>query len=112
MKNLIVFTLFASLVFISCKKDRVCKCTTTTTGTTSTQTKVDLGTPIDTTIVVPLNVTSSNEITFYKVSKRKAKNNCFDKSEDVNETTQNGIPGVLSINVTNAGKKRYSCELK
>jgi hypothetical protein len=112
MKPLAALFLFSVLTFISCKKDRVCNCTITTTGTTNTHTEFNLGTPIDTTISVPLSTSSTNDITFYKVTKRRAKNNCFDKSEDVNETTQNGVPGFVSITVTNTGKRKYKCELK
>ena len=103
----IIFVFF----LFSCNKDRVCKCTVVTTGTTSTRTISDLiGT--DTTVVIPLNTSNQNATTFNKVSKRKAKYNCFDKSEAINETTSNGVPGLVTISITNTGTRNYSCELE
>lgn len=99
------------LVLMSCNKDRVCTCTVVTTGTTSTRTISELiGT--DTTVVIPLNTTNQNSTTFSDVSKRKAKYNCFDKSEAINETTSNGVPGFVTISITNTGTRNYSCELE
>lgn len=113
MKTKIIIALTSCLVFflISCNKDRVCTCTVVTTGTTSTRTISDLlGT--DTTVVIPLNTSNQNATTFSKVSKRKAKYNCFDKSEAINETTSNGVPGLVTITITNSGTRSYSCELE
>ncbi len=99
------------LALMSCNKDRVCACTVVTTGTTSTRTISELiGT--DTTVVIPLNTSNQNSTTFNKVSKRKAKYNCFDKSEAINETTSNGVPGFVTISITNTGTRNYSCELE
>jgi hypothetical protein len=106
----LIFCLFV-LVLMSCNKDRVCTCTVVTTGTSSTRTISELiGT--DTTVVIPLNTSNQNSTTFNKVSKRKAKYNCFDKSEAINETTSNGVPGFVTITITNTGTRNYSCELE
>jgi hypothetical protein len=111
MKNTILITCLFVLVLMSCNKDRVCTCTVVTSGTTSTRTISDLiGT--DTTVVIPLNTSNQNSTTFSKVSKRKAKYNCFDKSENINETTSNGVPGLVTISITNTGTRSYSCELE
>ncbi len=111
MKIYYPIVLIIALLSFSCNKDRVCNCTVVTTGTTSTRTISDLiGT--DTTVVIPLNTSNQNVTTFNKVSKRKAKFNCFDKSESINETTSNGVPGLITISITNSGTRNYSCELE
>ncbi|MCU0361459.1 MAG: hypothetical protein MUF75_12230 [Bacteroidia bacterium] len=111
MKNIILIASFFVLALMSCNKDRVCTCTVVTTGTTNTRTVSDLlGT--DTTVTIPLNTTNQNSTTFNDVSKRKAKYNCFDKSESINETTSNGVPGLVTITITNTGTRNYSCELE
>jgi hypothetical protein len=111
MKNTSLIACFFVLLLMSCKKDRVCKCTVVTSGTTSTRTISDLiGT--DTTVVIPLNTSNENSTTFNSVSKRKANYNCFDKSEAINETTSNGVPGLVTISITNKGTRTYSCDLE
>jgi hypothetical protein len=108
MKYIIILLIVA--VLYSCKKDRVCNCTITTTGTTSTRTQSFLA-GIDTTIRIPLNNTSASKVTFEDVSKRKAKNNCFNKSEEFNESTPNSVSGLFSITITNSGTRSYDCTL-
>jgi hypothetical protein len=111
MKIKTVFAGLSLLVLISCNKDRVCNCTVVTSGTTSTRTISELiGT--DTTVVIPLNTSNQNSTTLNDVSKRKAKYNCFDKTEAINETTSNGVPGFVTITITNTGTRSYSCELE
>ena len=110
MKTLAALLLL-SVFFVACKKDRVCSCTVVTNGTTTTRAS-STAAGIDTTIVTPLNSTNVVDATFYKVSKKSAKNNCFDKSESINESTPNGIPGLVSVTITNKGTRSYSCELK
>ncbi|HQQ93892.1 MAG TPA: hypothetical protein PLQ93_05020 [Bacteroidia bacterium] len=109
----IIFSVAAiclALFLISCKKTRECQCTVTTSGTTTTLTQI----PglADTSIVVPLNTTNQNTVTMYKVTKKKAKFNCFDKAENINETTDNSIPGLATIKVTNSGTRTYNCTIK
>ena len=111
MKNLLAIILLLSLISVSCKKDRVCSCTIITSGTTSINTIISI-TNTDTTVVTPLSTTNTNDITYYKVTKSVAKNNCFNKSEDINETSQNGIPGIANITTTNKGIRNYDCKLK
>lgn len=111
MKLYLIPSLFIALILLSCKKDRVCKCTVITTGTTNTTTKAEL-LGVDTTVSIPLNTTNVNTITYNDVSKKKAKFNCFDKSEVVNESTNNGIPGIMDITITNTGNRVYDCELE
>lgn len=109
MKKLAV--LFSIFVFVSaCKKDRVCECTVVTSGETITTTQI----PglADTSVTIPLNTMDINAITFEETSKKKAKYNCLDKTENINETTSNGIPGLVTINITNKGIRTHSCELK
>lgn len=110
MKNFLIVMMLSCLI-VSCKKDRVCKCTITTFGSTSTRTVSELA-GIDTTIITPLNSTNEVEMTFEKVSKKKAKFNCFDKKETINESTPNSIPGLFSITITNTGTREHSCDLK
>ena len=111
MKNFTLLLCFFVLAFSSCKKDRVCKCTVSTLGLTSTH-AVSQAAGIDTTFVTPLNTTDENEITFRKVSKRRAKNNCISKDDDFSEKTSNNIPGVFSLDITNSGTREYDCELE
>jgi len=111
MKNVLALTLISCLIFVSCKKDRVCSCTTTTTGLTTIRTEISLA-ETDTSVTTPLSTTSTNDITFFKVTKRAAKNNCFNKSENVNESSQNGIPGIINITTTNTGKRNFDCKLE
>jgi hypothetical protein len=118
MKKLILLTSLTSFIFISCKKDRVCNCSITTSGTTTTQANVSIsagGFPIpiaDTTFVAPLYKVDQNKITYTKVKKRVAKNNCFNKTENINESNPTIIPGFLNVTVTNTGTRTYSCKLE
>ena len=109
MKNLI-FVLFL-FALMSCRKDRVCNCTVTTIGTTETTTSSTI-LQIDTTIVTPLNTTDVNKAKFKDVSKKKAAFNCFDKSEDFDETTYNNIPGFLNVTSRNKGTRSYKCKIE
>lgn len=111
MKTLTILLFSLSLLAISCKKDRVCKCTVVTTGTTNTKTS-SLLLGVDTTISVPLNTTNVNTVTYQDASKKLAKFNCSDRSEEVNESTNNGIPGVVDVTISNVGTRVYSCELE
>lgn len=111
MKTFTILLMGLSVITVSCKKDRTCNCTVVTTGTTNTKTS-SLLLGIDTTISVPLNTTNVNTITFQGVNKKMAKYNCFDRSEAVNESTNNGIPGVVEVTVSNIGTRVYSCELE
>lgn len=120
MKNyLMPSLLLLSVFFIACKKDRVCDCTITTSGTTTTKATVaidlGLGIPIplaDTTFNAGLYKVDENKITMNKVTKRTAKNNCFSKTEDINESNPTVIPGFLNVTVTNVGTRTYNCKLK
>ncbi len=112
MKSIVIFILSAGVLFISCKKDRVCSCTVITSGTTSTHTTAMLGAQIDTTIVTPLSTTNTNDITYYKVTKKVAQSNCFNKSETINESSQSGFYPIVTIITTNTGTRNYDCKLK
>ncbi len=118
MKRILTIVFISAIFFISCKKDRVCNCTITTIGTTKTQASVSLslgGFPIpiaDTTFSSPLYTVNDNKSTFKKVRKRVAKNNCFNKAEDINESTPTNIPGFLNVTVTNTGTRSYNCKLE
>jgi hypothetical protein len=106
--------LFISTICLSlwaCKKTRTCDCKIITSGTTTTLAQVEAA-GIDTSIVTPLSTIEQRQTELRKVSKKQAKYNCLDKSESINETTNNGVPGFLSISVTNKGTRNYDCELK
>ena len=109
MKKLVVLASIF-VVVSACKKDRVCECTVVTSGETITTTQI----PglADTSVTIPLNTTDINAITFEETSKKKAKYNCLNKTENINETTSNGIPGFVTVNITNKGIRTHSCELK
>jgi hypothetical protein len=109
MKNVIVILVACALA--ACRKDRVCNCTVTTIGTTETTTSSTL-LQIDTTIVTPLNTSDVNKSKFKDVSKRKAAYNCFDKSEDFDETSYNNIPGFLNVTSRNKGTRSYKCKIE
>lgn len=111
MKHLTALLCLSLVIFSSCRKDRVCKCTVSAIGITSTR-AVSPAAGIDSTFIVPLNNTTQNEITYKKVSKRRAKNNCVQKEEDFSDKTSNGIPGVFSLDITNSGTRDYDCKLE
>lgn len=112
MKNYrFTIVLAAVAVLASCKKDRVCNCTVTTVGITTTTTSSTI-LPIDTTVYTPLYTTNTIKSTFKKVKKGTAKSNCFGKSENISETTNNSIPGVFNITNTNTGTRTYDCKLE
>jgi hypothetical protein len=101
----------AGLMFVSCKKNRVCKCTVTVSGLTYTR-AVSSAAEIDTTIITPLSGSNENDITLKKVTKRRAKNNCVSKEEDFEEASKSGFPGIADLTITNKGTREYDCELK
>jgi hypothetical protein len=111
MKNIIALIVCLGLTVISCKKNRVCNCTVTTIGTTKTTTSSELF-PVDTTIITPLYTNNTNKATYKEVTKRQAKNNCFDRSEDINETSTNNIPGFVNITNQDTGTRTYDCKLE
>lgn len=117
MKNLI-FLPFLAIILVSCKKDRVCNCYITTTGTTTTNASVSLslgGFPIpiaDTSFTSPLFTQDQNKITYTKVKKKTARNNCLSRSENINETNPTIIPGFLNVTVNNKGTRVYDCKLE
>lgn len=112
MKQLIpVLICVSTFAFSACKKDRVCKCTVSTFGNTHTRAS-SMAIGIDTTFVTPLNTSNENEVTYRKVTKRQAKNNCISKDDEFSDKTTNSIPGVFSLEVTNTGTREYDCELE
>jgi hypothetical protein len=111
MKPVLILLCLTGWMFVSCKKDRVCKCTVTVSGLTYTRAS-SFTAGIDTTIMTPLNSSNDNEITLKEVTKRRAKNNCVSREEEFEEVSKNGFPGIIDLTVTNKGTREYDCELK
>jgi hypothetical protein len=109
MKRLVIILLAANLV--SCNKDHICNCTVTTYGTTETTTSSTI-LQVDTTIITPLSSTDVTKAKFKKISKRKAKFNCFDRSEDFDETSYNNIPGFINVTTREKGTRDYNCKIE
>lgn len=111
MKIPAIMLMTMCVLFCACRKTRVCECKITTNGTTTNTALVPL-VPIDTSITTPLSTSDLVTSRYYKVTKREAKTNCFDRSEDVKETTTNSVPGLLSITTEVKGTRKYECTLK
>lgn len=110
MKHLLLIPAIC-LSLLACKKTRTCDCKIVTSGTTTTLAQAEAF-GVDSSIVTPLSTIEQRQTDLRKVTKKQAKYNCLDKSESINETTNNGVPGLLSISVTNKGTRNYDCELK
>lgn len=118
--NLLIITVIA-VAFFACKKDRTCECTLTKSGTSKTTGKVEqnlFGFPMplaDTTFETKVNDIQVYEIKMEKVTKKTAKNNCFNYSEPYKEKTITSVPASsfnLSVVVTDEGTNTYDCKLK
>jgi len=59
-----------------------------------------------------LYTTNSVKSTYKKVKKGTAKSNCFSKSENISETSNNSIPGLFNVTNTNTGIRTYDCKLE
>ena len=118
MKSVFTTLAFASLIFVSCKKDRVCSCTMTKTGTTTTTAALTYSVPIvgnvpiiDTSFTSPMNEVQSYDKTIMDVNKRTAKQNCVSYKEPYQETITNSAPPLI-LTTTMKGDAEYKCELK
>ncbi len=70
MKKIILVVAIAGLAMASCKKDRICSCTTTSTFNSGNSS---------------VSTTSTNNVTFNKVTKETAKSACISrKASDSN----------------------------
>ena len=111
MKAICIALSLSGLMLVSCKKDRVCKCTVSVSGLTYTR-AVSSAADVDTTIITPLNGSNENEITLKEVTKRRAKNNCVSKEEDFEDANKSGFPGLFEVTITNKGTREYECKLE
>ena len=118
MKFIFTTLALASLIFISCKKDRVCSCTMTKNGTTTTTAALTYSVPIvgnvpiiDTSFTSPVNEVQSYDKTIVDVNKRTAKQNCVSYKEPYTETITNSAPPLM-LTTTMKGEASYKCELK
>jgi hypothetical protein len=59
-----------------------------------------------------LNSSNTNSAKFEKVTKRVAKSNCFNRTEDIDESTNNNIPGFVNVKNRDQGTRSYSCKLE
>lgn len=111
MKPVLILLSLAGWMFVSCKKDRVCKCTVSVSGLTYTR-AISSAAEVDTTIITPLNGSNENEITLKEVTKRRAKNNCISREEEFEDVNKSGFPGLVEVTITNKGTREYDCELE
>ena len=117
MKKLLTITFVTCLIFISCKKDRVCNCTVTTVGTNNVHTVTPGFPPLlpttDTTISSPIYSVNTIKTTYTKVSKKAMRSNCYSKSDETfNESSSNSVPGLFEITTTQMGTRSYSCKVE
>lgn len=118
MKLLFMLLFGATIVFSSCKKDRVCSCTLTKTGTTTTTAALTFSVPIvgnvpivDTSFVTPVSEVQIYDKTIMDVNKRTAKQNCVSYKEPYSETITNSAPPI-QLTTKSVGENVYKCELK
>lgn len=133
MKHLSIASLVLAILFISCKKDRVCSCDVSTLGTRTIASRsasvtysLNLPLPIpipippleliqgrDTTITSSFSYSNPKETTYDKVSKKMANAVCPATSEEsYNDNYTTIIPGSATITVTENGRKTYTCKIE
>lgn len=108
----------AMLLFVACKKNRVCSCTKTKTGTSTTTAALSYSVPVignvpivDTSFSSPINEVMVYERTLEDVNKRTAKQNCVSYHEPYDETITNSAPPLI-LTTNMRGDVSYKCELK
>ena len=133
MKFHLVILSIVCLMFFACKKERTCSCKVNTSGIRTTHSKSDavsatinIGLPIpvpippvelipakDTTFIAPYNYTDENKKNYDKVSNGTMKKICQSAyEEDYTNNYSTVSPGTSTVTVSEAGTKKYTCEIK
>lgn len=117
MKYSIIALILAANVFLACKKERTCSCTTKETGTSTTTAALTFSTPlgsfhvVDTSITVPYGDVFNFERKYQKSTRRQAKLNCASYTEPFKDRIVNEAP-PLQLVTEIKGTREVSCELK
>jgi hypothetical protein len=117
MKYSAILLLITANLFLACKKDRICSCTSKETGTSTTTAALTFSTPlgsfpvVDTSITAPYGDVFNYERKYQKVTRRQAKNNCVSYTEPFKDKIVNEAP-PLQLTTEIKGTREVSCELK